>query len=332
VASLGWDGRRVPGRDRARPTVGVVKIRHGSIDLHVAVDGASSEPPILLLHGITSSGATWEWIVPQLVERFRVLRLDFRGHGRSGRAEGSYGLEGYVSDAVAAIEQVAAQPCVVMGHSLGGATAAALAQHHPDLLVAAVMEDPPLGFRAPPTGGPGETGGTDGTAGSGETLLEGNSLLEGFRVIRRSAPQLQASGITVEVLAGVLATTPAATGPTFGELLHPDGVMSMAAALLTVDASVLDPVLTGTVGSFLDGDVPLRVPSLIVCADPAKPDAVADPALAARFADISPSTEFVVIAGAGHLMHDERASRVRFRDAALGFIDRVSPAPVSSTP
>jgi esterase len=306
--------------DRARPTVGGVQIHNGSIDLHVAVDGESSAPPILLLHGITSSGGTWDWFVPTLAKRFRVLRLDFRGHGRSGRAEGEYGLEGYASDAVAAIEQVAGQPCLVIGHSLGGATAAALAQRHPDLVVGTVMEDPPLGFRTPPS------------AGSGGALLEGNSLLEGFRVIRRSAPQLQASGITVEVLAGVLASTPAATGPTFGELLHPDGITSMAAALLAVDASVLDPVLTGTVRSFLDADAPLRVPSLIVCADPAKPDAVADPALAAHFADISPATEFVVIDGAGHLMHDELASRERFRDAALDFVDRLTTVPVSSTP
>lgn len=313
-------------RRHGRPTVGVVQIRNGSIDLHVAVDGEPSAPPVLLLHGITSSGGTWDWFVPTLAERFRVLRLDFRGHGGSGRAEGEYGLEGYTSDAVAAIEQVAGQPCLVIGHSLGGATAAALAQRHPDLVVAAVMEDPPLGFRAPPSGGSGDT------VLEGGTLLEGNSLLEGFRVIRRSAPQLQASGITVEVLAGVLASTPAATGPTFGEMLHPDGVMSMAAALLAVDASVLDPVLTGTVGSFLDVDAPLQVPSLIVCADPAKPDAVADPALATHFADISPATEFVVIDGAGHLMHDELVSRERFRHAALDFIDRLSVAPVSSTP
>ena len=61
------------------------------------------------------------------------------------------------------------------------------------------------------------------------------------------------------------------------------------------------------IGTFLDPDAPFRVPSLIVCADPSKPDAVADPALARHFVDISPSTEFVVLDGAGHLIHDEQA-------------------------
>ena len=89
-------------------------------------------------------------------------------------------------------------------------------------------------------------------------------------------------------------------------------------------SSVLDPVLTGTIRTFLDPAVPFASPSLIVCADPTKPDAVADPALAEHFASISPATEFVVIEGAGHLIHDELSSRDRFRDVALGFVDRVA--------
>lgn len=287
-----------------------MRIRNGSIELNVTVDGDPSAPPILLLHGITSCGGTWGWIVPRLTERCRVLRLDFRGHGASDRTPGDYTVAGYVSDAVAAIEQVAGGPCIVMGHSLGGATAAVLTQRHADLLVSAVLEDPPLGNAGRPGVGDGED----------------NSLLDAFRLIRESAPQLQASGITVDVLAGILAAAPSASGGTFGQLLHPDGIRSMAESLLAVDASVLDPVLAGTITSFVDADEPFHVPSLVVCADPSKPDAVADPALARRFAEISPTTEILVVDGAGHLIHDELASRDRFGDAAVGFIDRVMSA------
>ncbi len=295
-----------------------MKIRNGVIELHVADDGDPSAPPILLLHGITSFGGTWDWIVPDLAERFRVLRLDFRGHGDSDRTPGEYSPAGYVSDAVAAIEQAAGQPCVVMGHSLGGATAAGLLQQHADLVVAAVLEDPPLGLAGAPRDGDVEE------EGAGAAALEGNSLLESFRVIRESAPQLQQSGITVDVLSGILAAAPAASGGTFGELLHPDAITSMAGSLLRVDASVLDPVLTGTIRSFLEPDAPFAAPTLIVCADPTKPDAVADPALAEHYSSISPATEFVVLEGAGHLIHDEVGSRDRFREVALGFIDRVT--------
>ena len=289
-----------------------MQIRNGNVNLHVAEDGDPSRPPILLLHGITSFGRTWDWIVPTLAERFHVLRLDFRGHGTSDRTPGEYGAADYVSDAVAALQQAAGRPCVVMGHSLGGATTAALAQRHADLLVGAIMEDPPLGV-------------PDGS--SGAASLEGNTLLDAFRQMRESIPMLQESKIPLDALIGVLAAAPDTTGTgTFGTKLHPDGLASMAGSLLEVDATVLDPVLTGRIESFLDPTVPFGVPSLVVCADPAQPDAVADPELARHYAGLSPDTDVIVVQGAGHLIHDELASRDAFRTAVLSFLDRVTPS------
>lgn len=305
---------RVAGPAVRRSTVVGVKIHNGAIELHLAEDGDPAAPPILLLHGITSSTASWDWIVPTLAEQFRVLRLDFRGHGASDRAPGAYDVDGYVSDAVAACEQAGAGPCIVMGHSLGGATTAALAQRHPNLLRAAVMEDPPLG----PAGS------------SDDGALEGNSLLDAFRMMRESVPGLQASGMTPEVLAGVLAAAPATSGGTFGDLLHVDGIEGMARSLLALDASVLDPVIDpapGAVFTFLDRAAPFAVASLVICADPTKPDAVADPSLAAHFAEISPDTDVMVIDGAGHMIHDELTSRARFEHAVMAFLDRVGASP-----
>jgi esterase len=291
-----------------------VQIQNGQLNLHVSEDGDSTAPPILLLHGITGSAATWDWIVPTLAERFRVLRLDFRGHGKSDRAPGDYGSRGYVSDAVAALEQAAGQPCPVIGHSLGGVTAAALTQRHATLLTAAVLEDPPLGLGA-----------------NASRALDGNSLLDGFRLMRESIPQLQASGIALDVLVGVLAASPDTTGEsTFGAKLHPDAIETMAMSLLDVDATVLDPVVNPEPGAsfepFLDDGAPFGVPTLIVTADPSKPDAVASPAIADRFASISAAVEVVTAQGAGHLVHSELVSRAWFRDATMAFLDRVAPA------
>ena len=75
----------------------------------------------------------------------------------------------------------------------------------------------------------------------------------------------------------------------------------------------------------LDADRPFDPPTLIVTADPAKPDAVADPGVARHFASISPATEVVTIAGAGHLIHDEVASRPAFRVAVMDFLARFVP-------
>lgn len=284
-----------------------MQITNDGLTLHLAEDGDPSLPPLLMLHGITSFAGTWNWIVPELVQRYRVLRLDFRGHGASDRSPGAYSSEGYVSDAIAVCEQVIGQPCVVVGHSLGGVTAAIVMQRRPDLIRAAILEDPPLGIRAASAG---EAGGAHG-------------LLDAFRLMRQSIPGLQAAGMSAEAVAGFLAAVPTATGATMGDTIEANGLLSMAGSLLAVDAAVLDPVLDGTIDLLLDADRGFDPPTLIVTADPAKPDAVADPEIARHFASISPATEVLTVAGAGHLIHDEVVSRSAFREAVLEFLDRI---------
>jgi esterase len=281
-----------------------MEIPNGDIELHVLVDGADDAPPVLLLHGITASVRTWGWLVPDLIDRYRVIRLDFRGHGRSARAPGQYDLPGYVSDAAATIRQVAGGSCAVVGHSLGGGTAAALAQLHPELVRGLVLEDPPLGARRD---------------------LDGNTLLDGFRLMRESIPRLQASGIPADVLAGVLADAPSAAGRSFGELLHVDALAAMAAGMLELDATVLDPVLDGTMEPAYDPARSLAVPTLVITADPSSPDAVCRTADVDGLVAASPHAEVSVRAGASHLVHDELTHRDWFRSEVRAFLDRLHP-------
>lgn len=285
-------------------------VRNGDIELFVAEDGVPDGPPVLLLHGITSSGRTWDWLVPELAERHRVLRLDFRGHGESDRAPDAYQPADYLSDAVAVLRHVG-EPCVVIGHSLGGITAAALAQQHPDLLVGVLMEDPPLPRPA--------------TAGEARPVLDGSALLTGFQVMRESIPRLQSSGIDAAALADLLAKAPDTTGTsTFGEAFEPDGLTAMAAAMLAVDATVLDPVLHDTIVDAVSPTAPFAVPALLVAGDPAQPDTVARPRAIAHHADLSPALEVVTVAGAGHMIHDGAATRPTFAAAALDFLGRTA--------
>ena len=52
----------------------------------------------------------------------------------------------------------------------------------------------------------------------------------------------------------------------------------MAAGMLELDATVLDPVLDGSIVPVFDPDVAIAAPTLLVTADPVSPDAVARPA------------------------------------------------------
>lgn len=103
--------------------------------------GKPDEPPILLLHGASLRSEDWENIFPRLATRYRVIAYDARGHGKSGRAA-SYTLVDLVDDAARMLRDVAKAPAIVIGHSVGGATAYVLAAREPALVKALVLEDP----------------------------------------------------------------------------------------------------------------------------------------------------------------------------------------------
>lgn len=103
--------------------------------------GTPGEPPIVLLHGATFRAEDWENVFPRLATRYRVIAYDARGHGKSGRAE-SYGIAALADDLLRVIETVAGQPAIVIGHSLGGATALVAAAKKPAAIRALVLEEP----------------------------------------------------------------------------------------------------------------------------------------------------------------------------------------------
>src|SRR5262245_19375673 len=105
--------------------------------------GESDLPAVVFLHGLSQSRATWARFLPDLAQRFRVVRLDQRGHGESSHT-GEYVLDAYIADAVAFLEGVIGGPSILVGHSLGSVVAYGITQDRPDLVRAVLLEDPPL--------------------------------------------------------------------------------------------------------------------------------------------------------------------------------------------
>ena len=98
----------------------------------------------VLLHGMMSTAATWWRIGPALAERGWVVdALDLPGHGDWPRSERPLDLDMLV-DGVAG--QLGGPVDLLVGHSLGGATAVALAGRRPGVARAVVLEDPPSGL------------------------------------------------------------------------------------------------------------------------------------------------------------------------------------------
>jgi pimeloyl-ACP methyl ester carboxylesterase len=88
--------------------------------------GGSGSPTLLLLHGLGANATVWDGLRPLLAQRWpgRWLTPDLRGHGRSSH-RAPYSLGAHAADVAALLEQ--GEAVVVLGHSMGGAVAMALA-------------------------------------------------------------------------------------------------------------------------------------------------------------------------------------------------------------
>jgi 3-oxoadipate enol-lactonase len=100
-------------------------------ELAVEVDGEG--PAVLLVHGLGGTANFFQPQVAALAERFRVIRPDMEGAGRSP-VTGTLSIEGFADDLAALLEALDAGPARVVGHSMATITVRTLAVRRPDLV------------------------------------------------------------------------------------------------------------------------------------------------------------------------------------------------------
>src|SRR5277367_4260590 len=89
------------------------------INIHYLRTGGP-KPPLLLLHGLTGSGACWIPLARAIADEYDVVMPDARGHGNSGTPLDGYRYEDYASDVVGLIQGLGLAVPVLLGHSMGG--------------------------------------------------------------------------------------------------------------------------------------------------------------------------------------------------------------------
>ena len=107
----------------------------------VAYRSAGSGPAIVLVHGITSTSATWERVMPYLATRFTVIAPDLLGHGQSAKPRGDYSLGAYASGVRDLIVSLGHDSATFVGHSLGGGVVMQLAYQFPERCERLVLVD-----------------------------------------------------------------------------------------------------------------------------------------------------------------------------------------------
>ena len=111
------------------------------VDIHYMRTGGS-KPPLVLLHGLTGNGACWSPLARALESEYDIVMPDARGHGSSSTPLDGYRYEDYASDVVGLIQGLGLAEPVLLGHSMGGMTAALVASQNATAIRGVILADP----------------------------------------------------------------------------------------------------------------------------------------------------------------------------------------------
>lgn len=110
------------------------------------VAGARHAPPLLLLHGLGATKASWLTIVPALARRHRVIVVDLPGFGASSKPNGRYDAAWFADRMFDFLDEVGHDRTLVAGNSMGGRIAMEMALQRPQRVEGIVCLCPAAAF------------------------------------------------------------------------------------------------------------------------------------------------------------------------------------------
>jgi 3-oxoadipate enol-lactonase len=126
----------------------VLQVR--DIDMYYEVHGTGE--PLVLIGGLGNDVSEWEWMVAWCSRTHRVLAFDNRGAGRTGKPDAPYSVEMMAGDTDALMNELGIARATVVGVSMGGRIALALALDHPERVAALILVSTSASARADDAG------------------------------------------------------------------------------------------------------------------------------------------------------------------------------------
>ena len=247
---------------------------------------AGTGPALLLLHGIGSGSASWEWQFGPLSERCRVVAWDAPGYGGSDALPGDAPpVADYARAAGELIDALDIGELHLVGHSLGALIGAAFCRLYPQRLRTVTLAHPAGGYAR---------ASEERRAGALATRLRDLDELGPAGMAERRAPGLLSPDASAAAVAKVRAVM---------RDLRPDGyrqaAMMLHASDIHADAATI------------------RVPAAVLCGSA---DTVTPEAACRRIADSIPAAEYRTLDGLGHIGYVEDPAL--FNRVLLDFLDR----------
>jgi 3-oxoadipate enol-lactonase/4-carboxymuconolactone decarboxylase len=114
-------------------------LKVNGIEVYYELSGPTGAPVVVLSNSLGTTLAMWDGIIPALRGRYRVLRYDTRGHGRSQVVDVSFTIDDLAADLVGLLDGLDVVSAHVVGLSLGGMIGQALASRYPDRVISLTL-------------------------------------------------------------------------------------------------------------------------------------------------------------------------------------------------
>jgi len=117
------------------------RIVANGIEVSYRLEGTADAPVLMLSNSLLTDYGMWDFQVPALTQKYRLLRYDTRGHGGTQASPGPYSMAMLVADVVGLLDALGIRRVHFLGLSMGGMIAQLLASRHGERLLSVCLCD-----------------------------------------------------------------------------------------------------------------------------------------------------------------------------------------------
>lgn len=115
------------------------RVKVNQIELQIR-DNEQEAEAIIFLHFGGANLMMWQRTIPYFQDRYRLILVDLRGHGKSDRPESGYHMDEVAGDVLAIMQHLDLERAHIVGTSLGAEVGLSLAANHPDQVLSLVLD------------------------------------------------------------------------------------------------------------------------------------------------------------------------------------------------